>query len=180
VLFQSGNLKVRELELKDNYLLAKWLSDPTVLQYYEGRDNPFDLEKVNKIFYTPEVDEVRWIIEYEEIAIGYIQFYQLDQQAMEEYGYTNLKEIIFGTDQFIGEPKFWNKGIGKMLINSMVEYLIHTKHADKVVMDPQTWNERAIHCYEKCGFRKVKLLPKHEFHEGDYRDSWLIEYRKSI
>jgi aminoglycoside 6'-N-acetyltransferase len=62
----------------------------------------------------------------------------------------------------------------------MVDYLINTKRADKVVMDPQTWNERAIQCYEKCGFRKVKLLPKHEFHEGDYRDSWLIEYRKSI
>jgi aminoglycoside 6'-N-acetyltransferase len=106
-------LKVRELELKDNYLLVKWLSDPAVLQYYEGRDNPFDLEKVNKVFYTPEVEEVRCIIEDGENAIGYIQFYQLEQQAMEEYGYTNLKEIIFGTDQFIGEPKYWDKGIGK-------------------------------------------------------------------
>ncbi|GIN63772.1 hypothetical protein J27TS8_37650 [Robertmurraya siralis] len=45
MLFQNGKLLVRKLELKDNYLLAKWLSDPLVLEYYEGRDNPFDLER---------------------------------------------------------------------------------------------------------------------------------------
>ena len=43
--------------------------------------------------------------------------------------------------------------------------------------DPQAWNERAIRCYEKCGFKKVKLLPKHELHEGEYRDCWQIEYK---
>jgi len=62
----------------------------------------------------------------------------------------------------------------------MVEYLIEQKQADIVVMDPQTWNERAIRSYEKCGFKKVKIMPKHEFHEGEYRDCLLIEYRKSI
>lgn len=62
----------------------------------------------------------------------------------------------------------------------MVEYLIEQKQADIVVMDPQTWNERAIRCYEKCGFKKVKIMPKHEFHEGEYRDCLLIEYRKFI
>lgn len=56
----------------------------------------------------------------------------------------------------------------------MVEYLIEQKQANIVVMDPQTWNERAIMCYEKCGFKKVKIMQKHEFHEGDYRDCLLI------
>ena len=43
MLFQSGNLKVRELEEKDKFLLLKWLSNPLVLEFYEGRDNPFNL-----------------------------------------------------------------------------------------------------------------------------------------
>ncbi|MEH1834506.1 MAG: GNAT family protein [Nostoc sp.] len=34
-------------------------------------------------------------------------------------------------------------------------------------------NPRAIRCYEKCGFVKVKLLPAHELHEGEYSDCWL-------
>ena len=79
-------------------------------------------------------------------------------------------------DQFIGESTYWNKGIGTQLVRAMVAYLIEEKGADRIVMDPQTWNERAIRCYEKCGFKKVKLLPENELHEGEYRDCWLIEH----
>ena len=33
IIFQHENLLVRKLENEDNVLLAKWLSDPLVLQY---------------------------------------------------------------------------------------------------------------------------------------------------
>lgn len=49
---------------------------------------------------------------------------------------------------------------------------------DKIVMDPQAWNERALRVYEKGGFVKKKYLEKHEMHEGELRDCWLIEYAK--
>lgn len=176
MLFQNGNLKVRKLEEKDNYLLAKWLSDPSILEFYEGRDNPFDLDKVNKVFYTSEDDEVICIVEFEGNEIGYIQFYKLDNETKKEYGY--LDENIYGTDQFLGEVEYWNKGIGTLLVTSMVKFLIEDKKADRVVMDPQTKNARAIKCYEKCGFKKVRILPKRELHEGEYQDCWLIEYHK--
>lgn len=176
MLFQNGKLVVRELEAKDKYLIAKWLSDPSVLEYYEGRDNPFDLEKVNEKFYVHENNLVRCMVEYDEVEIGYIQYYDLDDEERNLYGYDEISESIYGMDQFIGEVDYWNKGIGTALVKSMVAYLIDEKQADKVVMDPQTWNERAIACYEKCGFKKVKILPKNEYHEGEYRDCWLIEY----
>lgn len=60
----------------------------------------------------------------------------------------------------------------------MIEFLLVQQKADRIVMDPQTRNERAIHCYEKCGFKKVRLLPKQELHEGIYQDCWLMEYHK--
>lgn len=174
LLFQNGNIKVRKLERKDNYLLAKWLSDPSVLEFYEGRDNPFDLDKVNKVFYGPEDDKC--IVEFDGYEIGYIQFYPLDDDLKNKYGYYN--ENVYGTDQFIGEVEYWNKGIGTLLVTSMLKYLSEHKKADRVVMDPQTRNVRAIKCYEKCGFKKVKILPNHELHEGEYQDCWLIEYHR--
>ncbi|MFC4664262.1 MULTISPECIES: GNAT family N-acetyltransferase [Oceanobacillus] len=82
-------------------------------------------------------------------------------------------------DQFIGETQYWDRGIGSLLIKSMVAYLINKKRINKVVMDPQAWNKRAIRCYEKSGFKKIKLLPCHELHEGEYRDCWLMEYRET-
>lgn len=175
MLFQNGYLKVRKLAEMDKKLLVKWLSDPSVLEFYEGRDNPFDLERVNKIFYTSDDHTMKCIVEFKSEPIGYIQFYQLDDQTKTEYGYN--EEDIYGTDQFIGEVKYWNKGIGTLLVTSMVEYLIKHKKASRIVMDPQTRNARAIKCYENCGFKKVKILPKRELHEGVYQDCWLIEYQ---
>jgi aminoglycoside 6'-N-acetyltransferase len=175
VLFQKSSLIVRRLEEKDKQSLAKWLSTPEILEFYEGRDNSFDVEKVERVFYSPDDDEVKCIIEYEGKSIGYIQYYELDEETKKEYGYESGR--IFGTDQFIGEVDYWNRGIGTLLVSSMIEFLFDVMEADKVVMDPQVRNERAIKCYEKCDFNKVKLLPKHELHEGELRDCWLIECR---
>jgi aminoglycoside 6'-N-acetyltransferase len=148
-----------------------------VLQYYEGRDHPLDFEMVRESFFRDD-DETRCIVEFDSLAIGYIQFYELDNEEKTKYGYTDMKEKIYGTDQFIGEVHYWNLGIGKILVSSMVDYLIKVLDARKIVMDPQSWNARAIACYEKCGFIKVKLLPKHEWHEGELRDCWLMEFSK--
>lgn len=178
MLLQNEKLVVRRLEQKDSSLLAKWLSDPAVLEFYEGRDNAFDIGKVKEKFYNREEGVVRCIVEFEKHPIGYIQFYEIATDEREFYGYADLPDVIYGTDQFIGEVDFWNRGIGTLLVKSMVEFLVEQKQADRVVMDPQTQNERAIHCYEKCGFNKVKLLPKNELHEGKYQDCWLIEYIK--
>lgn len=176
IIVQDGSLTIRHLERKDRFLLAKWLSNPDVLHYYEGRDNPFNVEKVEQQFFTDE-DVTRCIIEFDRTPIGYLQFYEVDEAERKIYGYDVPEEIIYGMDQFIGKPTYWNKGIGTQLVRSMVSYLIREKGAERIVMDPQIQNERAIRCYEKCGFNKVKLLPKHELHEGEFRDCWLIEYR---
>ncbi|MBM7693917.1 aminoglycoside 6'-N-acetyltransferase [Peribacillus deserti] len=175
ILFQSGKITVRTLQLKDKNMLVKWLSDLSVLKYYEGRDNPFDLNKVSQKFYGRSIEHTGCIVEYNKKEIGYIQFYPLSIDAKNQFGYQE-HEIIFGMDQFIGETDYWNKGIGRLLVQSMANFLIKHKNACRIVMDPQTWNARAIKCYEKAGFKKVKLLPKNELHEGEYRDCWLIEY----
>lgn len=175
MLFQKGKLKVRRLEEKDQGLLVKWLSDPVVLEFYEGRDNVFDLEKVQEVYYDGDDTIVRGIIEFDGTEIGYVQYYPLDSAAKESFGY-DKNSIVYGTDQLIGEVDYWNKGIGKVLVKAVVEHVVKTAHADKVVMDPQEWNVRAIRCYEKCGFEKVKLLPEHELHEGEYKNCWLVEY----
>lgn len=179
ILYKTGEITVRNIEIEDERLLVKWLSDAVVLEYYEGRDNPHDLEMVRDHFYGDD-DEARCIFEYHEKPIGYIQFYQLDEEGKREYEIQDAQpnERIYGMDQFIGESEYWNKGIGEKLVKSMIHHLIHHEKADRIVMDPQTWNLRAIACYEKCGFKKVKVLKEHEKHEGELRDCWLIAYSR--
>jgi aminoglycoside 6'-N-acetyltransferase len=179
LLFENSALKVRYIEMDDREVLSKWLSNPSVLEYYEGRDNPFNLDKVQHVFFNRENGTKRCMVEYEGVKIGYIQYYKLDEESKVKYGY-KVEDNIYGMDQFIGETSYWNKGIGQLLVSSMVTFLVEQEKAKVVVMDPQTWNVRAINCYEKCGFKKVKLLPKNELHEGQYRDCWLIEYKLGV
>lgn len=176
MLLQKGRLKIETLRTTHDGLLITWLSDPKVLAFYEGRDNPFDRQKVREVFFDPSDPAQKCIFSIEDKPIGYVQYYELEKGEKEVFGYKSNKRI-YGMDQFIGETDYWNKGIGTLLLQTMLHFLKQEKQADLVVMDPHVWNKRAIRCYEKCGFRKVKLLPKHEWHEGSYRDCWLMEWK---
>ncbi len=173
LLFETGKLKIRYLQERDKQLLVKWLSDPAVLEYYEGRDNPFDLAKVEKAFYGKDNGVFKCLVLYGEAAIGYIQFYPVNKQTSTINDFDE-QENTYGIDQFIGEPDYWNKGIGTLLVRGIVEFLTDKKQAHNVILDPQLSNKRAIRCYEKCGFYKVRVLPGHEWHEGEYRDCLLM------
>ncbi len=176
MLYTKGKIHIRPLEVKDTLTLAKWLSNPVVLEFYEGRDQVFTPEMIEDKFFNRKNGEIGCIVEFNNLEIGYLQYYPLDEETKLKYGYENSKELIYGTDQFIGETDYWNRGTGTELVQAVMEYLVGTLGAQRLVMDPMTWNERAIRCYEKCGYKKIRILPKNELHEGVYHDSWLVEY----
>jgi aminoglycoside 6'-N-acetyltransferase len=75
---------------------------------------------------------------------------------------------------FIGEPELWDRGLGSGALSMLVAYLYSEAGAHSIVIDPRLTNGRAIRAYEKAGFRKVKVLHRHEFHEGAWQDNWLM------
>lgn len=178
MLLKSGSISVRSLTAADAGNLHKWLNDPRVLAFYEGRDRPHTYEMIWADFYSGGPIH-RCIVEYGDEPIGYLQFYLLDDALCREYQYLPLQGNCYGIDQFIGEPEYWNRGIGRGFIRLVLDYLTRECGASAVILDPHCDNSRALRCYEACGFRKVKLLPKHEWHEGAYRDCWLMEYRST-
>lgn len=179
ILYSNQEISVRRLEPADADLLVQWLSDPVLLEYYEGRDRPHTMAMVLEHYYGEAGNReiTRGIVRYKSQDVGYIQLYPIDDEEKEEYGYLNYEGCVYGMDQFIGDPAFWNRGIGTLLVTGTVKYLTEVEKADLLVMDPQCWNHRALRVYEKSGFMRKKLLPGHEWHEGEYRDCWLLECR---
>ena len=173
---RSGDLAIRRMRDHDaDYrLVAGWLSDERVLEFYHGRDNAYDTARVRNI-YGPcargEAEVVRCIMVYEGNPIGYLQYYPvLDGKPYE----VDSIRGDYGIDLFIGESGLWDRGIGTRALSMLVGYLFTDLGAKRLLIDPQKSNHRAIRCYEKCGFTKIKLLPKHELHEGERRDAWLM------
>jgi aminoglycoside 6'-N-acetyltransferase len=180
IIVEKGDFGIRRLtgSVSDFSRLSAWLSDPRVLEFYEGRDRPFSLELVQETFALSALaDEgvIPTILEYQGEPVGYLQFYPAD---LEEYKF-GQPGIVYGLDLFIGEPAHWSKGVGTGFIRLLLHYLFEEKDADWVILDPHVDNLRAIRAYEKCGFRKIKVLPNHELHEGSYVDCWLMGVDKS-
>lgn len=111
-IIQNGRLVVSALEAADRPFLYKWLNDPVVLEYYEGRDRPHTMDNIDENFYDGS-DETRCIVEYDGVPIGYAQFYVVDKNERRIYGYEDVQETIYGMDQFIGEADRWNRGVGR-------------------------------------------------------------------
>ncbi len=75
-----------------------------------------------------------------------------------------------GLDIFIGETQFWNKCIGTKIIQMTIRYLFQNENADIIFIDPQTWNKRAIRCYEKNGFNPIMVVENRELHDDEPKD----------
>ena len=178
VLFSDGKLSVRYmLDTDEDYAaMATWLSDERVLEFYEGRDNPHDLAKVVETFgprAQGEDNVVPCIMLHEGVPIGYMQYYPVAESERHKYQIESI-DGVYGVDLFIGNPDLWGKGIGTRALSMLVDYLFDELDVLKVVIDPQVSNHRAVRCYEKCGFKRVKVLQNHKLHEGEFRDCWLM------
>ncbi|MBR0403692.1 MAG: GNAT family N-acetyltransferase [Eggerthellaceae bacterium] len=84
-------------------------------------------------------------------------------------------EGLLGRGPVVGEPDYWDQGIGTAFLRMMASYLKACKEADRILLDPRKTNGRAIRAYQKAGFSIVKSLPAHELHEGKEEDCWLME-----
>ena len=175
-IIENENNSLRLLSKQDKKLLLKWLTGEKVLNFREGKSAVFDLKRIEEDFYSEGEGLIRTIIEYQGQPIGYCQMYILDKESMKEYNYKSTKKVIYGIDQFIGEPEFWGKGIGTNFMKLVLTYLFKEKSANAVILDPHSDNKRAIRYYEKVGFKIVKFLPKHELHDGEMVDCCLMEY----
>ena len=176
-IIKKDKIGLRLLEDNDKTLLLKWLTDERILNFWEGKSSVFDLDRVTEKYYSEEdVEIIRTIIEYDGKSIGYVQMYKLNDELLNEYEYPVTDKVVYGIDQFIGEPEYWNKGIGTKFMKLVLQYLTKEKNADIIILDPHADNPRAIRCYEKVGFKKIKFLPKHELHDGEMVDCYLMEY----
>jgi len=104
-------------------LLARWLSDPRVLEFYEGRDSPYDEDMVRTHFLSPDEYMERFIVFHSKRPIGYLQVYPVHPAKRPLYG-VGEDEAPFGMDLFIGEPDLWDRGIGSRLVRQAAAYLV--------------------------------------------------------
>jgi aminoglycoside 6'-N-acetyltransferase len=178
-VLREGDLEIRRLrnERPDLELMARWLSDERILEFYGGRDDPLDLDGVIEHYVRragPDALTVGCIIELEDRPIGYVQFYAWVNWPEEVRAMGVEPDDAWGIDLFIGETDVWGRGIGTRVVDVVSRHLFERCGARVVTLDPLMTNGRAIRSYEKAGYRKVRIVKDTEAHEGEIRDLWLM------
>jgi aminoglycoside 6'-N-acetyltransferase len=179
--FAVDDLTFRSIVDDDVPRLAAWLRDPAVGGWWEGTSVSYDDAYVRaEMLHGEDEDHVtQAIVELDGEPIGFQQWYALEgePESMTEYGLVP-DDHAFGIDQFIGESRLHNHGVGTRQVRAVVDWLLGGAGpgARRVITDPVVENARAIRCYEKAGFEKVRVLPGHEQIDGLPRASWLMEW----
>jgi aminoglycoside 6'-N-acetyltransferase len=73
-------------------------------------------------------------------------------------GEEDLPKNIYGFDLFIADLDYLGKGYGARIIQQFVNEIIMPLKSEKIIVDPEVGNNKAIHVYEKTGFRKTKIV----------------------
>ncbi len=75
---------------------------------------------------------------------------------------------------FTGEKEYWGQGYGSDAINALLRFAFREMNLHRIYLHVHDYNERAIRCYEKCGFQLEGRQREALFRDGRYHDVLLM------
>lgn len=127
---------------------AEWFNDLEVaLPLGDEAYTPFSLEKCQESVKNIIQDQrhVFTIVDTEtDASIGRCLLFNVDQVN---------RHAMLGI--FIGEKTFWSKGYGQEAVTLLLDYAFTLLNLNSVMLGAIAFNERAIQCYKKVGFKEI-------------------------
>lgn len=100
------------------------------------------------------------LIEWKGTAVGYAQYYLLNEPERHAYGLTD-GDTWGGFDLFVGDVDVWGHGIGARVCEILHQELGRLS-ARKIAIDTDVDNLRALGLYHKVGLVSERILPQWE------------------
>ena len=76
---------------------------------------------------------------------------------------------------FIGNKNYWSKGYGTEAIQLILDFGFNYLNLNNIELALMEFNQRALKCYQKCGFKEIGRRRKCNFINGKYYDSILMD-----
>lgn len=74
----------------------------------------------------------------------------------------------------IGDKAYWGRGFGTDAVKVLLRLAFEKMGLHRVELVVFTFNERAISCYEHCGFRREGVLRDYVFKLGIFQDALMM------
>lgn len=169
---ETENFLIRETEFDDYEYFVKWENDPEVTKYLTFDENRSYEDVVTEAIYNKFSREKLdfTIVDRESSSpIGRIYITRVD----------NHSDSMDITKFYIGETRFWGKGVAREVMNELLEYCFTFLHMERVTLDYYTGNKRAYTLYESLGFKKEGVARNATKKDGRYYDLHLMSMLRS-
>ena len=169
-ILRGALTSLRPIRRDDLALLHRWLNDPTIMRYWEGRDHPATFDRIEQRFRKSleglDRDAMRFMIEVPGASTGAAP----RTIGMVQHGRIVPRAKSTQVDMLIGEPDCRDSGFGTDAMRAFVAYLFGELKVHRAWLTLRSSNLGAIHGAEKCGFIREGVLRQHDFLEGAHVD----------
>ena len=156
----SNPVTLRLMTEHDLPMLHDWLQRPHIVEWWGGEEARPTLREVTERYLPRVLAEAAvtpYIAMLNRQPIGYAQSY-VALGAGDGWWEDETDPGVRGIDQSLAEPTQLGKGLGTQLVVALVDLLFADPQVTKIQTDPSPSNVRAIRCYEKAGFQKLKTI----------------------
>jgi RimJ/RimL family protein N-acetyltransferase len=157
------------MQVEDAETYVRWLSDPLVT---DGLGNTCRVMSVE--------DEKEWIKK----NAGTNQFAIIRKADHQLLGNCGLHQIdalrqCAEVGLFIGEAENRGKGYGVEVLNLLLAHAFDTLNLNNVMLRVFSFNENAIRCYGKVGFREMGRRRQSYYVRGQFHDEVFMDILKT-
>lgn len=141
----NNEIRLRKYDGQNDFAL-NWYRDGETLMLVDGNSEPYDIEKLNRMYsYLDKHGELYYIeikINDEYILVGDVAFSKTDMPIV------------------IGDKEYRGKGIGKKVVAKLVEHGKELGYGELFIKEIYSYNIGSQKLFESVGFRKYRETPK--------------------
>ena len=183
VIVGEGALSIRRMrdEPGEFERMARWRNQPHVREWWDPDEPPLSSEAARNEYGPDTRGEALTavcVIEFDRRPVGFLQFYRWASFADEAQTIgIPFDRDTWGLDIFIGEPDRIGQGLGSAAVDLLCRHLLE-RGATAVALVAAKENARALHAYEKAGFRRDASVLDLDTRHGRRVESWLMVRRR--
>ncbi len=178
-IFAAATL-LRPVLNEDSGYIKAWLNNPEVMRFWGGLSETVSDEQSRTWvagYVSAGNQKACLVIEAGGVPVGFI----LLSCETGDANYRHKVEV----DICIGDPSRWNSGLGTDALTALLRWIFTSTDVVRVYLQPRSVNARAVHVYEKVGFKKEGTVRNGEMIDGvlydcvmmgALRDEWLAEF----
>ena len=164
-MIRGTKTRLRALEENDLPHFVRWINDPETRHFMNMRYPLSMTEEENwwESFVTRQNDHIFAIEARDGNYIGNIGLHSIEREN---------RRALLGI--IIGDKAYWGQGYGTDAIQTMLGWAFGYLNLNRVSLRVYAYNERAIGCYLKSGFRHEGAMRQARYVDGHYYDELMM------